>query len=152
MDLPLGGRIALYFITHANYLSIKEEIKMISENSTSRWVSITPCASKIGRECEICGAFIDDINRHICYSCSRNLLEMMRKKEVSKIIKNMIKCNKCGDVIESVSVHDFKWCKCKTVAVDGGHEYLRRLGNMGEWEEMSIIRDENGEIHPVKPN
>lgn len=29
-----------------------------------------------------------------------------------------------GDVIESFSVHDFKYCKCESVAVDGGHEYL----------------------------
>lgn len=42
------------------------------------------------------------------------------------ILHNRIKCNKCGDVIESYDVHDFKWCKCKTVFVDGGHEYLRR--------------------------
>ena len=38
-----------------------------------------------------------------------------------KIITNKIQC-----IIESKSVHDFKFCKCKQVAVDGGHEYLRR--------------------------
>jgi len=39
---------------------------------------------------------------------------------------NKIKCKFCGDIIESKHVHDFKYCKCKRVAVDGGHEYLRR--------------------------
>ena len=43
-----------------------------------------------------------------------------------KILCNRIKCKKCGEVIESVSVHDFKYCRCQTVAVDGGREYLRR--------------------------
>lgn len=43
-----------------------------------------------------------------------------------KLIKNAIKCNYCGDVIESNHVHDFKYCKCKTVFVDGGLEYARR--------------------------
>lgn len=42
------------------------------------------------------------------------------------ILRNAIKCNHCGDVIESYSVHDFKYCSCETVFVDGGHEYLRR--------------------------
>ena len=45
-----------------------------------------------------------------------------------KIIVNKIKCKKCGDVIESKSVHDFKYCRCGAVAVDGGHDYLRRCG------------------------
>lgn len=43
-----------------------------------------------------------------------------------KLIKNSIKCNYCGDVIESKHVHDFKYCKCGTVFVDGGLEYARR--------------------------
>ena len=28
-----------------------------------------------------------------------------------KIVKNKIRCKKCGDIIESVSVNDFKFCK-----------------------------------------
>ena len=35
-----------------------------------------------------------------------------------------VRCNNCGDEIESKSTHDFKWCKCRSVAVDGGLEYL----------------------------
>lgn len=42
------------------------------------------------------------------------------------ILHNRIKCNHCGDIIESYDVHDFKYCKCQKVFVDGGHEYLRR--------------------------
>ncbi len=54
------------------------------------------------------------------------------------IISNQIKCNRCNDVIYSGSVHDFKNCKCGAVAVDGGTQYLRRVGPMKDWTDMSI--------------
>ena len=44
---------------------------------------------------------------------------------------------KCGEVIESKSVHDFKFCSCGACAVDGGHEYLRRCGELEDWEELA---------------
>ena len=62
-----------------------------------------------------------------------------------KIMVNKIRCTKCGDVIESKSVHDFKFCKCESVAVDGGHNYLRRLGEPENWDDLSeyeVIEDE----------
>lgn len=55
----------------------------------------------------------------------------------SKIVVNKIRCKKCGDVIESTYRHDFKFCKCGAVAVDGGMDYLRRCGNREDWEDMS---------------
>ena len=58
-----------------------------------------------------------------------------------KIIVNKIKCKKCGDEIESKTVHDFKYCKCGAVAVDGGDQYLRRLGNLEDWEDLSVVKD-----------
>ena len=39
-----------------------------------------------------------------------------------KILVNKIQCKKCNDIIESKNVHDFKWCTCKSKAVDGGIE------------------------------
>ena len=50
-----------------------------------------------------------------------------------RIIRNAIRCKKCGDVIESKTVHDFKFCSCGACAVDG----LRRCGNREDWEELS---------------
>ncbi|MBR1417014.1 MAG: hypothetical protein IJ572_04280 [Bacilli bacterium] len=55
---------------------------------------------------------------------------------MNKIIVNKIKCKKCGDIIESTHRHDFKFCKCGAVAVDGGKDYLRRLGNEDDYEEL----------------
>lgn len=58
-----------------------------------------------------------------------------------KIISNKIQCGLCGDIIESKHVHDFVWCSCKLVAVDGGKEYLRRLGNECDYVEMSETKE-----------
>lgn len=55
------------------------------------------------------------------------------------IIENKIKYKKCGEIIESKTVHDFKWCKCKSVAVDGENDYLRRLGKEEDYEELSKV-------------
>ena len=54
-----------------------------------------------------------------------------------KILVNKIQCKKCKDIIESKNVHDFKWCTCKSIAVDGGLEYLRRIGNLEDIIELS---------------
>lgn len=60
---------------------------------------------------------------------------------MEKIVINKIRCQKCGDVIESTHRHDFKFCKCGAVAVDGGKDYLRRCGNREDWEELSKISE-----------
>ena len=63
-----------------------------------------------------------------------------------KIIKNAIRCNLCGDVIESCSRHDFVRCKCGACAVDGGHDYLRRLApDKASYTELSVVEKEE---HP----
>lgn len=56
---------------------------------------------------------------------------------MKKIILNKIRCNKCGDEIQSTYEHDFVKCKCGACAVDGGHYYLRRCGNVEDWTELS---------------
>ena len=65
---------------------------------------------------------------------------------MARIIRNAIRCRKCGDIIESKTVHDFKFCGCGACAVDGGHDYLRRCGNLEDWEELSKaekVEDDN---------
>ena len=54
-----------------------------------------------------------------------------------KIIRNRMKCKLCGDIIESTNTHDFKFCSCGRVAIDGGKNYLKRSGNINDWEELS---------------
>jgi hypothetical protein len=54
---------------------------------------------------------------------------------VSEQLHNRIRCKHCDDVIESLSVHDFKRCKCGSVFVDGGREYGRRGWPGGDPED-----------------
>ena len=56
---------------------------------------------------------------------------------MKKIKRNAIGCKLCGDVIESTHVHDFKWCKCESIYVDGGKDYLRRGGDLQDIVELS---------------
>lgn len=58
------------------------------------------------------------------------------------IIKNAARCKKCGDIIESKDRHDFRSCKCGAIAVDGGHEYIRRIGNLEDMENLSVWKDD----------
>lgn len=63
------------------------------------------------------------------------------KKKV--IVRNAIQCKNCGKICESTSVHEFAKCDCETdwVAADGGHEYLRRVGDPKNWIDLSIVEE-----------
>jgi hypothetical protein len=61
---------------------------------------------------------------------------------MEKIIVNKIQCKNCKDIIESKTRHNMVWCKCGKVAVDGGHDYLRRVGELENIIELSVISDE----------
>lgn len=54
-----------------------------------------------------------------------------------KIKSNKVKCKHCGDIIESKSIHDYKRCSCGKVGIDGGLNYLKRLGELDDFEELS---------------
>lgn len=55
------------------------------------------------------------------------------------IITNKVKCTNCGDIIESKSINDFKRCSCGKIAIDGGHDYLKRIGEEQDYIELSEI-------------
>jgi hypothetical protein len=44
------------------------------------------------------------------------------------IVQNAVICNKCDDFIFSAHRHSYVECKCGNIAVDGGQDYLRRVG------------------------
>lgn len=41
------------------------------------------------------------------------------------IIHNRAQCRLCGDIIESMSKHDWVSCRCGEIFVDGGRDYCR---------------------------
>lgn len=56
------------------------------------------------------------------------------------IVRNAARCKVCGTEVESKHCYDKVWCKCGKIAVDGGHAYLKRIGNFGDMEELSITK------------
>ncbi len=60
------------------------------------------------------------------------------------LISNKIQCKNCGDIIESFYTHDFKYCSCKRVFVDGGKEYGRRgfTDSPNDYIELSVFSKE----------
>ena len=62
--------------------------------------------------------------------------------KAKRINRNIIRCKKCGDIIESKSVHDFQVCSCGSCYVDGGHEYIRIGGNPEDIEQLTEYYEE----------
>lgn len=58
---------------------------------------------------------------------------------MKKIIRNVARCKKCGDVIESTYRNEFVSCTCGDIYVDGGLDYIRRGGIMKNIEEFSVF-------------
>lgn len=53
------------------------------------------------------------------------------------IVQNAVTCLGCGDFIYSAHRHHFNTCSCGAISVDGGQDYLRRVGDVGACVEMS---------------
>lgn len=43
-----------------------------------------------------------------------------------EIVKNSAMCKDCKDILTSRYRHDFQMCSCGNLAVDGGHDYIKR--------------------------
>jgi hypothetical protein len=59
------------------------------------------------------------------------------------IIQNAVTCLACGDFIVSKHRHDFVTCTCGAVSVDGGQEYLRRVGDFANAMDLSWSLPDN---------
>jgi len=53
------------------------------------------------------------------------------------IVQNAVNCLSCGDLIVSKHRHDFVTCTCGAISVDGGQEYLRRIGDFANAVDLS---------------
>ena len=60
----------------------------------------------------------------------------------TKSRRNRIKCAKCEEIIESKFRHDFKYCGCGAVFVDGGTDYCR-IG--GDFNDVIFVYDDDTE-------
>jgi len=62
-----------------------------------------------------------------------------------RIKHNRAKCLLCGDVVESVTVHDFRSCSCEAMFVDGGRSYIRRGGDLNMVESMDEYYEDDSD-------
>jgi hypothetical protein len=54
-------------------------------------------------------------------------------------VRHAVFCKLCKDTIESTHVHDFKFCTCGAVGIDGGIMPGNRiLGNLSDMETRSM--------------
>lgn len=53
------------------------------------------------------------------------------------IVQNAASCLTCGDLIYSAHRHHYAECSCGAIAVDGGQDYLRRVGDFSNAVDMS---------------
>lgn len=63
----------------------------------------------------------------------------MRPPEI--VLRNSARCLHCGDEVESTHRHDFRTCRCGKLGVDGGHDYIRRVGSFGQDTSIIAIRE-----------
>jgi len=64
-------------------------------------------------------------------------INKIKESKHFKIKSNKILCLKCNDLIESKHRHDFKYCSCENIFVDGGKDYLRRGGTLTDYNDLS---------------
>ncbi len=69
------------------------------------------------------------------------------------IHRNAARCLKCSQTITSKHTHDYVRCTCGNIAVDGGCDYLRRIGpgigdNPPTWEDLSDVEMVSREAYP----
>lgn len=49
-------------------------------------------------------------------------------------MSRILRCKKCGDIIQSKHTHDMVWCKCGAIAIDGGDSYCKLTGKLEDME------------------
>lgn len=53
-------------------------------------------------------------------------------------MEDAVKCRICGSYIRFDTNHSYIECACGAVAVDGGPDYVRIIGNQNDWEIVAI--------------
>ena len=64
-----------------------------------------------------------------------------------RIIYNAVICTHCKDRVQSTHRYDFRYCSCGKIAVDGGLEYLRRVGDIyGGYIDVSLYEGQEDDL------
>lgn len=65
---------------------------------------------------------------------SYHIIGFDKKDMLKHAIHDAVHCLKCGDVIYSRWVHDFRSCKCRKTNIDGGKEYTKIGGDADNYK------------------
>lgn len=49
-----------------------------------------------------------------------------------------VKCQKCGTVLNTNTNYSYVECACGAIAVDGGKEYCRIIGEKENWKFVEV--------------
>lgn len=60
-----------------------------------------------------------------------------------RLRRNAARCRLCATVVETRHRHELQVCSCGAVGVDGGLDYLRRLGRAADREELNEWEEED---------
>ncbi len=74
--------------------------------------------------------FSEPPQNNSCLNFKNGLEWVIDCEKVIMIVQNAVLCSKCDDFIVSKHRHDFVTCECGNISVDGGQEYLRRVGGL----------------------
>ena len=91
---------------------------------------------------------MDDVIDYQKFTSKKSTKLFRQRMNVGDIWSNSVKCLNCDEIIRSKNQHDFIWCKCHNVAVDGGSWYLKRVGGENGYEELSEVFDDAKENRP----
>ena len=69
-----------------------------------------------------------------------NKYDLCDKDETGKWIEKYNKEGYITVTCDSKNTNDYKKCSCGAVAVDGGKDYLKRIGSEEDYEELSITK------------
>ena len=70
---------------------------------------------------------------------SNQALDLSTDPDDTYIVLNAAGCRKCKTTAVSQYRNDYASCKCGAISVDGGHDYIRRVGNLEDMIHLNII-------------
>ena len=55
------------------------------------------------------------------------------------VVSNQMRCEICGEFIESTYRHDYRKCSCGNIGVDGGHDYARQTRRTERFSDYTVF-------------
>ena len=55
------------------------------------------------------------------------------------VVSNQMRCEVCGEFVESTHRHDYRKCSCGNIGVDGGHDYARQTRRTDRFSDYTVF-------------